>query len=638
LVEITGKIRDLRKSTGFGKKSAEQKTDAEQRKNKKAESAQNLGKQLRRSNGSKPPQTHEKEHPKNPNKQENRGRDTRKERPEKSDPNKLKIVPLGGLNEIGKNMTAFEIGDNIIVIDCGMSFPDSEMFGIDVVIPDFSYIEENANRVRAIVLTHGHEDHIGGIPFLLKKLNVPIYGTPLTLGLVQSKLNEHGLRGKLKRIGAGQKIKIGPFEIEAIRVTHSIADCLCFAIKTPIGVIFHTGDFKIDYTPVDGDPIDFQKLAEIGSRGVHLMLSDSTNAVRAGYTQSERKLSSVLDSAFSSATGRIIIATFASNVHRIQTIIDTAVKNKRKVALSGRSMEKVLKLSVEMGYIKIPQNTLVDLNEIKTIPDHRLVIITTGSQGEPLSALVRMANHDHRAVNIKRGDRIILSSSPIPGNEKMVSAVIDKLFELGADVIYSDVADIHVSGHAREEELKLMLRLIKPNYFLPVHGEYRHMHAHALIAEDLGIPTKNIFVMRNGQILETDGKKISLSKKTVPADPVLVDNLKMTDGVNDIASAVLRDRKQLSESGMIIVAATLEANSNRLVSGPEILTRGFIYVRDNEDIMEKLKNIASERLQQFETRKRVDRSIINNAVRDDLRKFVNTKTKRAPIIMCVFME
>ncbi|MDR3072865.1 MAG: ribonuclease J [Clostridiales Family XIII bacterium] len=547
-------------------------------------------------------------------------------------------MPLGGLNEIGKNMTAFEIGDNIIVIDCGMSFPDSEMFGIDVVIPDFSYIEENANRVRAIVLTHGHEDHIGGIPFLLKKLNVPIYGTPLTLGLVQSKLNEHGLRGKLKRIGAGQKIKIGPFEIEAIRVTHSIADCLCFAIKTPIGVIFHTGDFKIDYTPVDGDPIDFQKLAEIGSRGVHLMLSDSTNAVRAGYTQSERKLSSVLDSAFSSATGRIIIATFASNVHRIQTIIDTAVKNKRKVALSGRSMEKVLKLSVEMGYIKIPQNTLVDLNEIKTIPDHRLVIITTGSQGEPLSALVRMANHDHRAVNIKRGDRIILSSSPIPGNEKMVSAVIDKLFELGADVIYSDVADIHVSGHAREEELKLMLRLIKPNYFLPVHGEYRHMHAHALIAEDLGIPTKNIFVMRNGQILETDGKKISLSKKTVPADPVLVDNLKMTDGVNDIASAVLRDRKQLSESGMIIVAATLEANSNRLVSGPEILTRGFIYVRDNEDIMEKLKNIASERLQQFETRKRVDRSIINNAVRDDLRKFVNTKTKRAPIIMCVFME
>ncbi|MDR1029012.1 MAG: ribonuclease J, partial [Clostridiales Family XIII bacterium] len=435
----------------------------------------------------------------------------------------LKLIPLGGLNEIGKNITALEYGENILLVDCGMSFPEDEMFGIDIVIPDFTYLEENREKVKGLILTHGHEDHIGSIPYLLKKVQTPIYGTKLTLGLVESKLTEHRLKADLRTIHAGMKFSVGPFGVEAIRVTHSIADALCFAIETPVGLIFHTGDFKVDYTPVDGEPIDFRKLASVGSRGVLLMLSDSTNAIRKGYTESEQSMETVMENIFRGSKSRIIIATFASNVHRIQTIISTAVKFKRKVALSGRSMLKVLDLAMDLGYIKIPKNVLVDQNEIRHIPDKDLVVITTGSQGEPMSALARMANKEHRAVSVKKGDKIILSSSPIPGNEISVSNVVNKLLMTGAEVIYSDIADIHVSGHACQEELKLMLSLIKPKYFMPVHGEYRHLHCHAGIAEDLGIPADHILLLENGRVLDIDAKTVAVSKRTVNADPVFVD-------------------------------------------------------------------------------------------------------------------
>ncbi|MDR1953416.1 MAG: ribonuclease J [Clostridiales Family XIII bacterium] len=550
-------------------------------------------------------------------------------------PNTLRLIPLGGLNEIGKNITALEYQDSILIVDCGMSFPEDEMFGIDIVIPDFEYLEQNSHKVKGVILTHGHEDHIGGIPYLLKKLRLPIFGTKLTLGLIESKLTEHGLKADLRTISAGQKFSVGPFNIEAIRVTHSIADALCFAIETPVGLIFHTGDFKVDYTPVDGEPIDFQKLAEVGRRGVLLMLGDSTNAIRPGYTGSEQNMESVMERIFSGTESRIIVATFASNVHRIRTIIGTAVKFNRKVMLSGRSMLKVLDLAMDLGYIKIPKNVLVDLNEIRHIPDKKIVIITTGSQGEPMSALARMANNDHRAVTIKKGDKIILSSSPIPGNEKTVSNVVNKLFMKGAEVIYSDIADIHVSGHAHQEELKLMLSLIKPKYFMPVHGEYRHLHRHAMIAEDLGIPAKQIFILENGKILEINDKKISVSKQTVNAEPVFVDGL----GVGDIGTIVLQDRKLLSESGLIIVVATMDGSTGRILSGPDILSRGFVYVRENEDLIDELRSVASKKLYEFEKKGRgADRNNIKNAVREDLRRYIYTKTKRNPVILTIFME
>ncbi|MDR1042862.1 MAG: ribonuclease J, partial [Clostridiales Family XIII bacterium] len=446
----------------------------------------------------------------------------------------LRVIPLGGLNEIGKNMTAFEYGESIIIVDCGMSFPEDEMFGIDVVIPDFSYIEENRHRVKGLVITHGHEDHIGGVPYLLKRVDMPVYATGLALGLIKSKLDEHGLKAKLKRIEAGHKLTLGDFKVEAIHMTHSIADSLSFAIHTPLGVVYHSGDFKVDYTPVGNFPIDLPRLAEIGGKGVLLMLSDSTNANRQGHTKSERHLSTIMEDIFRDTDKRIIVATFASNVHRIQTIIDTAVKFRRKVALSGRSMDKILNLAIEMGYVHIPKGVLVDLNETQKISDKKLVIITTGSQGEPMSALVRMAMGTHRQISIRKGDKIILSSTPIPGNEKTVSNIVNLLLAKGADVTYSDIADIHVSGHACEDELKLLLSLIRPKYFMPVHGEVRHLYRHAAIAGELGIPEKNIFILENGNILEVREPKPEISKEKVDADPVFVDGL----GVGDISTIV----------------------------------------------------------------------------------------------------
>lgn len=549
---------------------------------------------------------------------------------------KLKVIPLGGLNEIGKNMTAFEYGNDIMIVDCGLSFPDDDMFGIDVVIPDFTYLMRNAKKIRGMVITHGHEDHIGAIPYLVNKLNIPVYGTKLPIGLIKNKFEEHGLTGKLHNINAGDKISLGVFKIETIRTTHSIADAICLAIDTPVGKIFHTGDFKIDYTPVDGEPIDLSKLAEIGSKGVLLMMSDSTNAARPGFTESEQKVGNALETIFRGARTRIIVSTFSSNVHRIQKIVDNAVKFKRKIAFSGRSMENVVGLATELGYLKIPKNTMVDINKTRNIPDKELVIITTGSQGEPMSALARMANSEHRAIQIKKDDVIILSSTPVPGNEKMVSNVVNKLIEKGAKVIYSDIADTHVSGHACREELKLIHSLIKPKYFMPVHGEYRHLEAAAEIATDLGMNRKNIFIMENGDSLELTNKSAKLVKEAVPAGAVMVDGL----GVGDVGNIVLRDRRMLSESGLIIVVAAVDRVSGEVVSGPDIISRGFVYVRENEDLIYDATAVARRSLE--ETSKRSKRTndwnAMKNGVKDDLRKFIYERTKRNPVILPIFME
>ena len=546
----------------------------------------------------------------------------------------LKVIPIGGLNEIGKNMTVLEYKDQILIIDCGLSFPEDEMYGIDVVIPDFNYLEKNANKILGLVITHGHEDHIGAVPYLLKKLNVPIYGTRLTLGLIENKLKEHGLKGRLNTIKAGQKFKVGEFKIEAVRTTHSIADAICLYIQTPAATLFHTGDFKIDYTPIDGEPIDLAKFAEIGKKGVDLMLADSTNATRKGFTASERVVGTTLDAIFREVDKRIIIATFSSNVHRVQKIIELAVKYGRKFAVSGRSMENVVALAVELGYLKIPAGTYVDLNKTKNIPDDKLVIITTGSQGEPMSALSRMANDEHRSVKLKKGDTVILSSSPVPGNEKTVSTVVNRLFEKEVKVIYNEIADIHVSGHACQEELKLIHTLIKPKYFMPVHGEYRHLVQHAVIAETLGMKEDRIFILANGDQLTIDKKKATKFQNVARAEDILVDGL----GVGDVGNIVLRDRKLLSESGLLIVVAAIDRASGELISGPDIVSRGFVYVRENEDLINDAKAIARESLENGLAGGNKDWNGLKNMVRDDLRKFIFTKTKRSPIILPIFLD
>ncbi|MBQ1215908.1 MAG: ribonuclease J [Firmicutes bacterium] len=546
----------------------------------------------------------------------------------------VRLIPLGGLHEIGKNITVLEYKDDLMIIDCGMSFPDDEMFGIDIVIPDFTYLVKNREKIRGMVITHGHEDHIGAIPYLVKELNIPIYGTRLTLGLVENKLKEHGLKAKLKVVRAGDKIKMGAFTVETIRTTHSIADSICLCIDTPAGKIFHTGDFKVDYTPLEGQPIDFHRLAEIGNQGVLLLMADSTNAERKGYTPSERTVGVTLENIFRNCTSRILVATFSSNIHRVQKIIDTAVQYKRKVAISGRSMINVVNLAIELGYITVPAGTLVDINKIRHIKDSELVIVTTGSQGEPMSALSRMASNDHKAVQIKKGDVVVLSSSPIPGNEKTISNVVNKLFEKGAEVIYSDIADIHVSGHACAEELKLIHSLLKPKFFVPVHGEYRHLRQHAMIAEELGMDKKNIFMMDNGEVLEVSSNKAVKTKETVPCQGVMVDGL----GVGDVGNIVLRDRKLLSEGGLIIVAVGIDRSTGEVVTGPDIISRGFVYVREAEDLIEQMRRIAFDRLQICRVEGIRDWAAMKNWVRDDLRDFIYQTTKRSPVILPIFME
>ncbi|MFA5638269.1 MAG: ribonuclease J [Anaerovoracaceae bacterium] len=556
-----------------------------------------------------------------------------RERKKKSD-SVLKVIPIGGLSEIGKNMTLFEQDNEILIVDCGMTFPEDDQLGIDIVIPDFTYVRENKDKIKGLVLTHGHEDHIGGIPYLLKEVDVPIYGTRLTLGLVENRLKEQGIKGKMNIIRAGDKWNVGKFSIEAIRATHSIADAVALSIDTKLGTVFHTGDFKIDYTPIDGEPIDLQRIAEIGKKGVLLLLADSTNAEKPGFTKSETAVGEILENIFKDYNRRIIVGTFSSNVHRVQKIIDAAVKNKRKVALSGRSMVNVVKLAVELGYLNIPEGTLIDINRSKDYKDNQLVIITTGSQGEPMSALSRMAGKDHKAVQIKEGDVVVLSSTPVPGNETAVSNVVNKLFELGATVIYSDIADIHVSGHASVEELKLIHSLIKPKYFIPVHGEYRHLYRHKDLALKMGMNKENVFLLELGDCLVIGKNKAEHLKGVIPADDILVDGL----GVGDVGNVVLKDRKMLSEAGLIIVAASIERETGRLVSGPEILTRGFVYVKESEDIIREAEGIAYEVLTETEKTCPKDWNERKNLVRSAMRNFIYARTKRSPMILTIFLE
>lgn len=546
----------------------------------------------------------------------------------------LKVIPIGGLNEIGKNFTVLQYKNQILIIDCGLSFPEDEMYGIDIVIPDFSYLQENSEKIVGMVLTHGHEDHIGGIPYLLKVVNVPIYGTKLTLGLVENKLKEHNIKGDLNVIKAGDKIKLGSFDIETIRTTHSIADSICLAIDTPAGLVFHSGDFKIDYTPVDGEPIDLSKLAQIGQRGVTLMMAESTNALRPGYSDSEAVVGQTLEGIFRAAEKRIIVATFSSNVHRVQKIIDNAVLCGRKVAVNGRSMENVVNLAIDLGYLHIPHGTLVDIKQTKNVPDDKLVIVTTGSQGEPMSALARMASGDHKTVKLKSGDTVILSSTPVPGNEKMVSNVVNKLFEQGCHVIYSDISDIHVSGHAAQEELKLLHSLIKPTFFMPVHGERRHLMGHQKLAETLGMKPENIFILENGDVLNLTKTNAMVFPKVVNADDVMVDGL----GVGDVGTVVLNERRALSESGLIVIAIGYDNSTNMVVSGPEIFTRGFVYVRDHKELINEAKAVAEETLAKCQRKKIKDWNTMKNMLKEDMRSFIYVKTKRSPVILPIFLD
>lgn len=548
---------------------------------------------------------------------------------------KLKVIPLGGLGEIGKNITVFEYGDDIFVVDCGIAFPEDDMLGIDLVIPDISYLTKNREKVRGIVLTHGHEDHIGALPYVLKDLNVPVYGTKLTLGLLEQKLEEHGLLNNvvLNVVKHSDVIELGCFKVEFIRSTHSIADSTALAIFTPVGTIFHTGDFKIDYTPIEGEPIDLARLAELGKKGVLLLMCDSTNVEREGYTMSEKTVGETFDEIFMNAKNRILVATFASNVHRIQQIVNAAIKFGRKIAICGRSMVNVVNVAMELGYMNVPEGLIIDIDHINKYPPEKIVIITTGSQGEPMSALTRMASGDHKKVEIIPGDLVIISANPIPGNEKLVSRVVNDLFKKGAEVIYESLADIHVSGHASQEELKLIHRLIRPKYFMPVHGEYRHLKRHANLAVELGMSPENIFIMDIGKVLEltNDSAKINGS---VNAGRVLVDGL----GVGDVGNIVLRNRKHLSQDGLIVVVITIEGDTGNVIAGPDVISRGFVYVRESEDLMEEIREVCKAALQKCNDKKKNDWSTKKSIIRDALRDFLYERTKRRPMILPIIME
>ena len=548
---------------------------------------------------------------------------------------KLRVVPLGGLQEVGKNITAFEYENEIIVVDCGLSFPDEEMLGVDIVIPDFTYLEKNKSKIKALVITHGHEDHIGAIPYFLKKINVPIYATRLTLGLIETKLEEHRLlkQTKLKCIKPTDMVEFGKMKVEFIKTNHSIADCVAVAIHTPLGVIVHTSDFKVDYTPIDGIQMDFGRFAELGKQGVLLLLSDSTNAEKKGFTMSEKKVGDVLDKVFANTNKRIIVATFASNVHRMQQIINSSVKRDRKVAVVGRSMLNMISVASRLGYITMPEDTLIDIDKVGLYNPDQVVIITTGSQGEPMAALSRMAAGEHRKVQITPDDLVIFSSSPIPGNEKSVGKVIDDLQKLGAEVIYNELENVHVSGHACEEELKLMLSLVKPKYFMPVHGEYRFLRRHGEIAQSVGMDSKNIFIMSNGKPLELTEHHVKIGAQ-VQSGIVLVDGL----GVGDVGNIVLRDRQLLSENGMIIVVLTLDSKEGTLLAGPDIITRGFVYVRESENLMEEIKEYAKNKIKECEDEGIKDWSTIKSNLRDGLNEYIYKKTKRQPMILPILME
>lgn len=545
----------------------------------------------------------------------------------------VKIIPLGGLEQIGMNMTAFEYEDSIIVVDCGLSFPDDEMLGIDLVIPDVTYLKENISKVKGFVITHGHEDHIGALPYVLKDINVPIYATKLTIGIIENKLKEHNLLKTTKRkvIKYGQSINLGCFRIEFIRTNHSISDAAAFAIFTPAGTIVHTGDFKVDYTPVFGNIIDLQRFGELGKKGVLALLCDSTNVERPGFTMSEKTVGKVFDNIFAdSARSRIIVATFASNVDRVQQIVNSAAKFGRKVVIEGRSMVNIVTIAQELGYLYIPDNTLIDIEQMKNYPDEQLTLITTGSQGESMAALSRMASSIHKKVTIKPGDIVIFSSNPIPGNEKNVSKVINELSMKGAKVIFQDA---HVSGHACQEEIKLIYALTKPQYAIPVHGEYRHLMKHAELAQSMGVPKENVFIISSGDVLEMSKEKAKVVGK-VPAQGILVDGL----GVGDVGNIVLRDRQHLAENGLIIVVVTLEKYSNQILSGPDIVSRGFVYVRESENLMDDAKEVVYNALERCLNKNTSDWGKIKTEVKDSLSDFLWKRTKRNPMILPIIME
>lgn len=549
---------------------------------------------------------------------------------------KLKIIPLGGLNEIGKNMTVFECGGEIIVVDSGMAFPDDTMLGVDCVIPDMTYLINNKDKVKGIMITHGHEDHIGSIAYLLRNVNAPVFGTRLSLGLIEQKLKEHGILSvaKLNRVTAGDNVKISKnFTVEFIRVNHSISDAVGMAIKTPVGTVVHTGDFKIDCTPIEGSMIDLAKFGELGKKGVLALMSDSTNVERAGYTMSERTVGEKFETIFKGTRSRIFVATFASNVDRVQQIINAAVRNRRKVAVSGRSMINIIDVASTLGYLKIPEGTMIPIEDVKKYQDHQLVIITTGSQGEPMSALTRMAFSDHKKIEIGKGDLVIISASPIPGNEKTISNVINELYRKGADVIHSALTEVHVSGHACREELKIIMGLVKPKFFIPVHGESRHLRRHAMLGEEMGISRKNIFKLENGSVLEltSDTAKVT---GTVQAGEVLVDGY----GVGDVGSIVLRDRKHLAEDGIIMVVAAIHGKTRKLAAPPEVITRGFIYMRDNEGLMEELRKVAAISVQDTLISKTHDWNTIKNNVKSALGNFIFDGTHRKPMIIPVILD
>ena len=548
--------------------------------------------------------------------------------------NKIKVMALGGLNEIGKNMTVIEYKDEIIVIDAGMSFPDDEMLGVDVVIPDISYLIKNKDKIKGIFITHGHEDHIGALPYILKKINIPIYGAKLSIGLIQVKLKEHKINNaKLNVVSPRDIIKLSHMEVEFIKNNHSIPDACSIAVHTDQGIIYHTGDFKIDLTPIDGEVMDIHRICELSKKGVLLLLAESTNAEQPGSTMSEKTVGAGLDDLFRKASNsRIIVATFASNIHRLQQIINTAEKFNRKVAVSGRSMVNVVAVATELGYLNIPDNMLIDLNDISKYEDNEVVLITTGSQGEPMSALARMASAEHKKVEIKRGDLIIISAHPIPGNEKLISKVINSLFEKGAEVVY-DESDIHVSGHAKQEELKLMHRLVRPKFCMPAHGEYRMLKIHAELAEELGMPSQNIFVNKTGDVLEIDRNSAKVTG-TIPTGNVLVDGL----GVGDVGNIVLRDRKHLSEDGLMIVVVTISKEDGRVLAGPDIISRGFVYVRESEDLMDGAKNVIKDVLRDCEDRNIKEWAYLKNNIKESLKEYLYQKTKRNPMILPIIME
>ncbi|OKZ88473.1 ribonuclease J [Clostridium sp. 29_15] len=548
---------------------------------------------------------------------------------------KVKLIPLGGLCEIGKNITAIEYEDEIIVIDCGLSFPDNEMYGIDLVIPDISYLLENREKVKGIFITHGHEDHIGALPYILKEINVPVYASKFTLSLIESKLIEFNMVSScsLNEITLKEPIKTEHFACEFIRTCHSIADSCSLAITTPQGVIFHTGDFKIDYTPVDGEVIDLQRISEIGKRRVLLLMADSTNATREGFTISETIIGQNLTRLFRNAKGRVIVATFSSNVHRVQQVINSSITYGRKVAFSGRSMEKISQIAMDLGYLKVPKNTIIKLDDIHKYPDNKVTIITTGSQGEPMSALSRIASGSHKNIGLKEGDYIIISASPIPGNKKLITKLIDILISKGAEVIYDAMEEVHVSGHACREELKLIHSLIKPKYFVPVHGEYRHLKEHAELAKSLGMDEKNIFLLDNGDVLELTGKK-AVKAKSIHTGTVYVDG----SGVGDVGNIVLRDRKVLSQDGILTAVLAIDKESKEIISGPDIISRGFVYVKDSNDLLSEATTLIEREVENCLANDIVDWYSIKSKIKNSLGQFLYTKTKRKPMIIPVIVE